>query len=127
PTRPQLGLGPRTSSTPVAGAVRWNVIVVPRRPGPRVWKRVRETRAAVAALRDDGCDADEGTGPAPLEDLDGPAAPAGPEAGGAEPCRTGGPGGSGGAGGSAGGGGAGGSAGGGTGGGGGRGGTGGTG
>ena len=116
PARPQLGLGPRTSSTTVAGADRWNVIVVPRCPGPRVWKRVRETCAA-AALRDDGCDADEGTGPGAAR-RSGRARCSGRDnaVGGVEPCRTGAPGGNGGAGGSAGGGGAGGSGGGGRGG-----------
>jgi len=122
PARPQLGLGPRTSSTTVAGAVRWNVIVVPRRPGPRVWKRVRATCGAVAALRDDGCVANDGTGAELLEAPFEPGTPAGAVlvAGDVVPCTTGGTGGSAG-------GGAGGSAGGGTGGGGGRGGTGGTG
>lgn len=101
PARPQLGLGPRTSSTTVAGAVRWNVIVVPRRPGPRVWKRVRATCGAVGALRDDGCVADEaGTGAELLEAPFEPGTPAGavtgavPVAGDVVTCTTGGTGGS---------------------------------
>src|SRR6184192_2742785 len=44
PATPQLGLGPRTMKTTLAGAVSRKVTVVPRLLGPRVEKRRREAR-----------------------------------------------------------------------------------
>src|SRR5690242_20177555 len=49
PSTAQLGLGPRTTSSTLAGSLSRKLSVVPRfRAGPRVEKRVRETRGSAA-------------------------------------------------------------------------------